>query len=180
MPAVRTAVAVRLSAATTLLLCACGSDAVTTATPTPSGGAAAACTPAPAGGDSFTQQVPLTTAADGLKYGDIVTGTGAQPHAGDTLTVQYTGWLTNGCVFDTSRQPGRQPFSFVIGANPPNVIAGWDQGVLTMRVGGKRRLVIPPSLGYGSQAQGPIPANSTLVFDVELLSDSGASATPTP
>ena len=124
------------------------------------------------------QTVPLTTTADGLKYGDIVVGTGPQPHAGDNLTVQYTGWLTNGCVFDTSRQPGRQPFSFVIGATPPNVITGWDEGVLTMHVGGKRRLVIPPSLGYGSQAQGPIPANSTLIFDVELLSDSGASPSP--
>lgn len=160
---------------------ACGSDATqsSAASAPATQQAAAACTPAPAGGDSFTQSVPLTTTSDGLQYGDIVTGTGRVPGKGDNLTVQYTGWLTNGCVFDTSRQPGRTPFQFVIGATPPNVIAGWEEGVLTMHVGGKRRLVIPASLGYGSSGQGPIPANSTLVFDVELLADSGPSPTPT-
>jgi peptidylprolyl isomerase len=157
-----------------MLLSACGSDAIDTPTPTK----ATTCATAPAGGDSFSQTAPLTTTADGLKYGDIVVGRGQAPSKGDNITVQYTGWLTNGCFFDTSRQPGRTAFQFVIGANPPNVIAGWDEGVLTMRVGGKRRLVIPPSLGYGSGGQGPIPPNATLIFDVELLAV-GPAPSPT-
>lgn len=92
---------------------------------------------------------------------------------GRSLTVNYTGWLysanapdNKGSQFDSS--VGRAPFPFVLGAG--GVIAGWDRGVIGMRVGGLRRLVIPPELGYGSQASGPIPANSTLVFEVELLS----------
>lgn len=165
-----------LAAASALMvLSACGSDDLPTpspATPSPatSSPAASSCTPAPSAEDNFSQTVPLTTTADGLQYGDITPGTGATPKKGQKLTVQYTGWLTNGCTFDTSRQSGRTAFSFVIGATPPNVIPGWDEGLLTMRVGGKRRLVIPPQLGYGSAGQGPIPANSTLVFNVQLLS----------
>lgn len=174
-----------LAASLLVLLSACGSDALATPTPAATtGGQAAApsassCTPAPAGGDNFSQSVVLTTTADGLQYGDIVVGTGAVPKKGDNLTVQYTGWLTNGCVFDTSRQPGRSAFPFVIGATPPNVIAGWEEGVLTMHVGGKRRLVIPSSLGYGASGQGPIGPNATLVFDIELLADGGVSPSPT-
>jgi peptidylprolyl isomerase len=123
--------------------------------------------------------VTLTTTTDGLKYGDITVGTGAMPQKGQNITVQYTGWLTTGCVFDTSRQPGRGPFSFVIGATPPNVIPGWEEGLLTMRVGGKRRLVIPPLLAYGVTGQGPIPGNATLAFDVELLAVAAPSPSPT-
>ena len=165
------------------LLAACGEDALPTPTPTVSGAAAsqaAPCTPAPsaAGQDSFSESVPLTATSDGLQYGDIVVGGGPVPQKGQNVTVQYTGWLTDGCVFDTSRQSGRGPFSFVIGATPPNVIAGWEEGVITMHVGGRRRLVIPPSLAYGAQAQGSIPANSTLVFDVELLAVGAPSPTP--
>jgi peptidylprolyl isomerase len=160
-----------------MLLSACGSDAIATPTSTPA--SATACATAPAGGDSFSQTAPLTTTADGLKYGDIVVGSGPVPSKGDNLTVQYTGWLTNGCFFDTSRQAGRTAFQFVIGANPPNVIAGWDEGVLTMHVGGKRRLAIPPALGYGSAGQGPIPPNATLIFDVELLAV-GPAPSPSP
>jgi peptidylprolyl isomerase len=164
-----------------LVLAACGSDAADTPVPTSAAQGtqpAASCTPAPAGGDSFTQSVAMTTTtADGLKYGDIVVGTGAAPNKGDNLTMQYTGWLTNGCVFDTSRQAGRSAFQFVIGATPANVIAGWEEGILTMHVGGKRRLVIPPALGYGASGQGPIPPNSTLIFDVELLAIGGPSPT---
>jgi peptidylprolyl isomerase len=157
-----------------MLLAACGSDALSTPTPTaPTQSASAgrqggSCTPAPSPADNFAESVQLTTTADGLQYGDITVGTGATPKKGQNLTVQYTGWLTTGCVFDSSR--GRSPFSFVIGATPPNVILGWEEGLLTMRVGGKRRLVIPPALGYGATGQGSIPANATLIFDVELLS----------
>lgn len=104
-----------------------------------------------------------------LEIADITVGTGATAVAGDFLTVHYTGSLTNGTVFDSS--VGRTPFSFRLGAG--TVIAGWDQGLVGMRVGGKRRLTIPASLGYGSQAVGSIPPNSTLRFDVELLSIAG-------
>jgi len=101
---------------------------------------------------------------------DLVVGTGATAAVGDLVTVNYVGTLTNGTKFDSSYDRN-QPFTFRLGAG--QVIAGWDQGVVGMRVGGKRRLTIPPSLGYGSQANGPIPANSTLVFEIELLSIAG-------
>ena len=156
-------------AASLLALAACGSDALP-ASNSPTAARQSSCAAAPASSDSFAQTVPLTTTADGLHYGDITAGTGAMPQKGQKITVQYTGWLSTGCQFDTSRQAGRAAFSFVIGATPPNVIPGWEEGLLTMRVGGKRRLVIPPLLGYGATGQGPIPGGSTLVFDVELLS----------
>jgi len=101
---------------------------------------------------------------------DLVVGTGAVAVTGDVVTVNYVGTLTNGTKFDSSYDRN-QPFTFRLGAGA--VIAGWDQGVVGMKVGGKRRLTIPPSLGYGSQANGPIPANSTLVFEIELLSITG-------
>ncbi|RFM24402.1 MAG: FKBP-type peptidyl-prolyl cis-trans isomerase [Candidatus Thermochlorobacter aerophilum] len=98
---------------------------------------------------------------------DEVVGTGAVAEPGKKLTVHYTGMLTNGKVFDSSRLPGRQPFEFVLGQGM--VIAGWDEGLKGMRVGGKRRLEIPPHLGYGNQPVGEIPPNSALIFDIELL-----------
>jgi peptidylprolyl isomerase len=127
--------------------------------------------------DSFADSVCLTRLSDGLQYGDLIAGTGPTPTQGQRITVQYTGWLTNGTLFDSSRQSGRTPFSFAIGTKA--VIKGWDEGVITMHVGGKRRLVIPPALGYGGTANGPIPANATLIFEVELLSVSAASPSPT-
>jgi FKBP-type peptidyl-prolyl cis-trans isomerase len=107
----------------------------------------------------------MTKRSDNLFVQDLVVGTGAEAVTGRVIRVTYSGWLTNGSRFDSN--VGGAPFSFTLGAQ--QVIAGWDQGVLGMKVGGKRRLVIGSALGYGNQGQGPIPANSTLVFDVELL-----------
>jgi len=110
-------------------------------------------------------------ASDGaLVSQDLVVGTGATAAAGDVVTVNYVGTLTNGTKFDSSYDRNA-PYTFRLGAG--SVIAGWDQGVVGMKVGGKRRLTIPPSLGYGSQANGPIPPNSTLIFEIELLSIAG-------
>lgn len=103
-----------------------------------------------------------------MKIEDEVIGTGAETKKGDRVTVHYTGWLTDGTKFDSSVDRG-QPFGFNLGAG--EVIAGWDQGVAGMKVGGKRRLTIPADLGYGDRgAGGVIPPGATLVFDVELLS----------
>lgn len=109
----------------------------------------------------------LVTTDSGLQYEDIVEGTGAMPQRGQRVTVHYTGTLEDGTKFDSSRDR-RRPFSFTIGVG--QVIKGWDEGVSSMRVGGQRKLVIPPELGYGTRgAGGIIPPNATLVFDVELL-----------
>ena len=109
----------------------------------------------------------LVTTPSGLQYKDIVIGTGAIPQSGQNVVVHYTGKLTDGTKFDSSLDRN-QPFSFRIGAG--QVIKGWDEGLSTMRVGGKRQLTIPPDLGYGARgAGGVIPPNATLVFDVELL-----------
>ena len=103
----------------------------------------------------------------GLKYVDEVVGTGESPSPGRIVRVHYTGWLENGTKFDSSRDHGDQPIDFPIGVG--RVIKGWDEGLMTMKVGGKRKLIIPPDLGYGARRQGPIPPNSTLIFEVELV-----------
>lgn len=113
----------------------------------------------------------LQTSPSGLKYIDTVVGTGAQPQFGQTVVVNYTGWLyengVKGAKFDSSLDR-HKPFEFMIGAH--RVIPGWDEGVGTMRIGGKRTLIVPPELGYGARgAGGVIPPNATLIFDVELL-----------
>jgi len=100
-----------------------------------------------------------------LKIEDVKVGTGAAVKAGDTITVHYTGTFADGTKFDSSLNRG-EPFSFQV---PGQVIAGWNQGVLGMQVGGVRKLIIPPQLGYGPNDYGPIPGNSTLYFTIELL-----------
>jgi len=140
-----------------LLSVACGGDDGAPASPT---------TPTTPTSPSVGLDVPFSTE-------DLTVGTGQEAMNGDTLSVHYTGWLydpnaseNKGMQFDSSR--GRDLFAFTLGAG--GVIAGWDQGVLGMRVGGLRRIVIPPELGYGSGGQGPIPGDATLLFEVELVS----------
>lgn len=109
----------------------------------------------------------VVTLKDGLKYQDIVVGKGPSPKPGDLVTVNYVGMLTNGSVFDASSRHGGT-FSFPIGQG--QVIRGWDEGVMTMHVGGTRKLIIPPSLGYGPSGAPPaIPPNATLIFKIQLL-----------
>lgn len=146
-----------------LALAAAGcSPAATTSTPPPeqTQPAQPAPTAEPAKG-------PTTEPVTELKIEDLTVGTGAEAKSGNAVTVNYTGWLADGTQFDTS--VGGQPFGFTIGAG--RVIQGWEQGVAGMKVGGKRRLIIPPALGYGDTGTpgGPIPGGATLIFDVELL-----------
>ncbi len=114
----------------------------------------------------------IITTESGLQYEDTTVGEGAEATAGQNVQVHYTGWLRNddgsaGAKFDSSKDRGT-PFAFLLGAR--HVIGGWDEGVQGMKVGGARRLVIPPALGYGARgAGGVIPPNATLIFDVELL-----------
>jgi FKBP-type peptidyl-prolyl cis-trans isomerase len=98
---------------------------------------------------------------------DEVVGSGAEAKEGDTITVKYTGTLQDGTVFDSTEKQGGQPATFQLAKG--QLIDGWVQGIPGMKVGGKRKLVIPPSLGYGNQAQGGIPPNSTLIFEIELV-----------
>ncbi len=109
----------------------------------------------------------MTKTASGLYYKDLTVGTGATAAAGYTARVTYTGWLTNGAKFDSSE--GRTPAYFEFLINKPEVIKGWDEGVQGMKVGGKRQLVIPPELGYGTSGSGSIPGNAILIFEIVLL-----------
>lgn len=119
----------------------------------------------PPGPDGFEVYEQYKTSETAL-YADLSTGTGPDVKAGSMVTVNYRGWLTNGQLFDESYSRG-QPYSFVEGAHA--VILGWEQTMFGMKVGGKRRLIVPPKVGYGAEAKGSIPANSLLVFDVELV-----------
>lgn len=143
-------------------------------------------TPTP-GVDDFHAGDGMTpvTLPDGLKYIDLTKGTGALAHTNDIVVVQYSGWLIDGTLFDSSRSRN-QPFSFTIGQG--QVIPGWDEGIPGLAVGGQRKLIIPAALAYGAQGQQDpntgatiIPPNATLVFEVELISvKAGPTPTPTP
>jgi FKBP-type peptidyl-prolyl cis-trans isomerase FkpA len=140
--------------------------------------------------------LPKVTFPDGLQYIDITQGTGNVARVGSIATVQYTGWLTDGTRFDTSRQTGRAAFSVLLATDPATcksgtgyqcVISGWDEGVSGMAAGGRRKLIIPSALAYGTQGQQDstgatiIPPNATLVFEIELVSVTpGPRPTPTP
>jgi FKBP-type peptidyl-prolyl cis-trans isomerase len=150
--------------------------------PTADSGPAATTTVAPpsgtAGGDDFStgaNKTPITL-PDGLQYADVKVGTGGVVGKTDTVSVQYTGWLAaNGKKFDSSRDRG-EPFEVALGQH--QVISGWDEGIPGMKVGGQRRLILPPALAYGDQGAPPtIPAKATLVFLVEVLS---TKPTPSP
>lgn len=140
------------------LLSSCGSDAM--APDIPSNPAVE--TYASSLGVAIAQ---MTKRSDNLYVQDLTVGTGTEAVSGRSLDMRYTGWLINGQRFDTN--VGGQVFTFTLGAS--QVISGWDQGIVGMKVGGKRKIVIGSSLGYGRTGSGPIPPNATLVFDVELL-----------
>lgn len=168
-----------LAAVFAILLAACGqreqsagesTDTILTGTPATQTTAGAAGDTAAATGaemDKFATPANLQTTPSGLQYSIDRPGTGAQPQPGQIVSVHYTGWLTNGEKFDSSRDRG-EPLEFPLGQG--RVIRGWDEGVAMMKVGEKRTLVIPPDLGYGERgAGGVIPPNATLVFAVELV-----------
>jgi FKBP-type peptidyl-prolyl cis-trans isomerase len=138
-------------------------------------------TPAkPAGPPPISSVVQWQQTPSGLKYAELVIGTGASPKDGLVAVVHFTGWLADGTQFDSSRT--RKPFGFKLGSG--QVIRGWDEGVRGMKVGGQRRLLIPGALGYGSRGvPGMIPPDATLTFDIELLrvvDESAPSARPAP
>lgn len=155
---------------------ACGEDTLPTAAPpTPFACAQPQSPPQP----YFGSAVATSVRADGLYVGDVKKGSGPAAKDGDTLVVAYTGWLcSNGTVFDSSGKPGGQTFKLPLGQH--QAIAGWDEGLVGIQAGGQRRLIIPPQLGYGASPPqgGQIPANATLVFDVQVITITPAGASP--
>ncbi len=178
-----------LAVAGAFALSACGyADPYATSGPVANESPGLKASPSP-GADDFNEGtgLPVVTYPDGLKYIDLKVGTGAVAHSNDAVTVQYTGWLSDGTQFDSSRSRGT-PFPVDLNANPPQVITGWVEGIPGMKVGGKRKFIIPAPLAYGAAGrQDPntgayvIPPNATLVFEIELLSlKVGPSPSPIP
>ncbi len=125
-------------------------------------------TPAASGPPPLPAVVQWHALPSGGQYAEIKVGTGATPENGQTAVMHFTGWLENGTQFDSTRKQGRKAFGFKLGSG--EVITGWDEGIRGMRVGGQRRLVIPPVAGYGAKGiPGLVPPNATLIFDIELL-----------
>ena len=156
-----------LTAALTLAACARPAADTTSTDTAPATESVAAEAPKGPQMDTFSIPENMQTTSTGLKYSVDQQGTGAQAFIGQTVSVHYTGWLTDGTKFDSSRDRGA-PLEFPLGMG--RVIKGWDEGVAGMKVGEKRTLVIPPSIGYGDRgAGGVIPPNATLVFKVELM-----------
>jgi peptidylprolyl isomerase len=151
-----------------VMLLVCGlTPAATLVAQTSTAKPSASATPSKSTSDA-SPAAEWTTTASGLKYRDVVVGKGPVPKPGDDVLVNYTGRFTSGKIFDTSLAPGRGPFELHLGHG--EVIKGWDEGLSTMHVGGKRKLIIPPALAYGTRGYpGVIPPNTTLTFDVELL-----------
>jgi FKBP-type peptidyl-prolyl cis-trans isomerase FkpA len=164
---VRVSLVLGLALATAIVVAGC-STAPTTPPPaaTPDAGASQVATPAEA--VPTTEPAPAEQPTTKLIIKDLKVGKGPKAKSGDMITVDYTGWLTDGTKFDSSKDSGT-PFQFTLGAG--QVITGWDTGVAGMQVGGKRKLTIPPGMGYGAQGagNGAIPPNATLIFEVELL-----------
>ena len=149
-----------------LILVGCNQQKASTTTDSSPSTQSSSSAPSSAPATTAPGSAQEITTRSGLKMTDLKVGEGAVAESGSNVSVQYSGWLTDGTPFDSS--VGRAPFTFRIGAG--QVIPGWDEGVKGMRVGGKRKLTIPPDLGYGaSGAGGVIPPNATLVFEVELL-----------
>lgn len=147
-----------------LMLTGCKPQPASISSPTPTPTATPTPAPAPVG---------MRTAPSGLQYEELEVGAGPRPLFNQTVLVRYTGWLTDGTKFDSNEGNDKRPIDFKIGLG--SVIKGWEigigggEGVEPMRVGGRRKLIVPPQLGYGDVATGPIPAKSTLVFEVELV-----------
>lgn len=164
-----------LALGTTLLIAACGPKSNNDASAPPAADAPAVKAPAPTSAADPATTIfgaalgvdlgKMTHTASGLYYKDLVLGTGARADSGKTVSVHYTGYLSNGTEFETSTKGS--PIEFPLGQG--RVVQGWDQGVPGMKVGGKRQLVIPSSLGYGEMGQGPIPGGAIMVFTVELM-----------
>ena len=183
----RTFFPVAAAALTALVVASCGYPDPTPSPPPGAGVAQNTPTPA-AGGDDFnagSDKAPIKF-PDGLQIVDLTVGTGQLVPPNSTVTVQYTGWLSDGTQFDTSRQAGRDPLCAILVntqstvGNCTPVIPGWNEAVPGMRIGGKRKMILPPGLAYGAQGSPPtIPANATLVFTVEALSIV-TTATPPP
>lgn len=143
------------------------SKVISSATPAPTATPTLQITPTPQPVEqSSSQSGTMVTMSDGLKIQDLKVGEGKEAKTGDTVTVNYLGTLENGTKFDSSYDRN-QPFTTQIGVGA--VIKGWDEGIPGMKIGGKRKLIIPAELGYGAQAAGTIPPNSVLIFEVELL-----------
>ena len=167
MKPTQTGIAVAIALAVIIFFFVFNGMSIFKKTAPPSGLPAEATTTNPTNNSQPTATMP-TENTNQLQVTDEVVGTGATAVAGDSVTVNYVGSLTNGTIFDASANHGSTGFTFNLGAG--QVISGWDQGIAGMKVGGKRKLVIPAALAYGSQAVGNvIPANSTLIFEVELL-----------